>query len=187
MTLNEKSKGQGHRERSQLRRYHQCLFPCKVLSLYWIMWQRTNLNAEVNQMLTDGRTDGRTDGHHQSISRNCFAIRPKTIWPSVQKAFKILPAFCFKNFYSDLLSKSFQTFSSDSLSKIFQRFAFKNFQAICFQNFVCKLFSFIKAFKIFQWFAFKMLSIFSSDKLLKFFQRFAFKILNAPRWRKFWS
>ena len=28
-------------------------------------------------MLTTGRTDGRTDGHHQSISRNCFAIRPK--------------------------------------------------------------------------------------------------------------
>ena len=27
---------------------------------------------------TDGQTDGRTDGHHQSISRNCFAIRPKT-------------------------------------------------------------------------------------------------------------
>ena len=22
-------------------------------------------------------TDGRTDGHHQSISRNCFAIQPK--------------------------------------------------------------------------------------------------------------
>ena len=34
-------------------------------------------------MLTDGRTDrqtdGRTDGHHQSISRNCFAIRPKIV------------------------------------------------------------------------------------------------------------
>ena len=32
-------------------------------------------------MLTDGRTDGQTDGrtdkHHQSISRNCFAIPPK--------------------------------------------------------------------------------------------------------------
>ena len=31
-------------------------------------------------MLTDGRTDRRMDrrtvGHHQSISRNCFAIRP---------------------------------------------------------------------------------------------------------------
>ena len=84
MTLNRKSQGQGHRERSQLRRSHQGLFPCKVSSLYWLMWPRTNLNAEVNQMLTDGRTDrrtdrqtdGRTDGHHQSISRNCFAIRP---------------------------------------------------------------------------------------------------------------
>ena len=29
-------------------------------------------------MLTDGQTDGRTDGLHQSICRNCFAIRPKT-------------------------------------------------------------------------------------------------------------
>ena len=37
------------------------------------------LNGKVNQMLTDGRTDRRTDGHHQSISRTCFAIRPKSI------------------------------------------------------------------------------------------------------------
>ena len=43
-------------------------------------------------MLTDGRTDrqtdrqtdGQTDGHHQSISRNCFAIRPKNL-PHNQK------------------------------------------------------------------------------------------------------
>ena len=35
-----------------------------------------NLNEKVNQMLTDEQTDGQTDGHHQSISRNCFAIRP---------------------------------------------------------------------------------------------------------------
>ena len=27
---------------------------------------------------TDGRTDRRTDGHYQSISRNCFAIWPKS-------------------------------------------------------------------------------------------------------------
>ena len=88
MTLNRKSEGQGHRERSQIRRSHQGLFPCKVSSLYWLMQPRTNLNAEVNQNVdrqtdgqtdgqTDRQTDGRTDGHHQSISRNCFAIRPK--------------------------------------------------------------------------------------------------------------
>ena len=29
---------------------------------------------------TDRQTDGRTDGHHQSISRNCFAIRPKMFY-----------------------------------------------------------------------------------------------------------
>ena len=49
MTLNRKSEGQGHRERSQFRRSHQGLFPCKVSSLYWLMRPRTNLNAEVNQ------------------------------------------------------------------------------------------------------------------------------------------
>ena len=76
MTLNRKSQGQGHRERSQLRRSHQGLFPCKVSSLYWLMWPRTNLNAEVNQNV-DGQTDGRTDRHHQSISWNCFTIQPK--------------------------------------------------------------------------------------------------------------
>ena len=110
------------------------------------------------------------------FSRKCRGIRPrrnaaiaKTIWPSVQKAFKILPAFCFQKFSSDLLSKSFQKFSSDSLSKIFQRFAFKNFPAICFQNFASSL-AFKKLSKIFQRFAFK--------KLSKFFQRLAFK--NFP-------
>ena len=61
MTLNRKSQGQGHSERSQLRRSHQGLFPCKVSSLYWLMWPRTNLNAEVNQKLTDRQTDGQTD------------------------------------------------------------------------------------------------------------------------------
>ena len=74
VTLNRKSQGQGHRERLQLRRFHQGLFPCEVSSLYWLMWPRTNLNAEVNQ-----NVDGQTDRHHQSISRNCFAIRPKTL------------------------------------------------------------------------------------------------------------
>ena len=49
LTLNRKSQGQGNRERSQFRRSHQGLFPCKVLSLYWLMWLRTNLNAKVNQ------------------------------------------------------------------------------------------------------------------------------------------
>ena len=34
VTLNRKSKGQGNRERSQFRRSHQGLFPCKVSSLY---------------------------------------------------------------------------------------------------------------------------------------------------------
>ena len=54
----------------------------------------------------------------------------------------------FQKFSSDLLSKSFQTFSSDLLSKIFQRFAFKNFPAICFQNFASSL-AFKKLSKIF--------------------------------------
>ena len=34
VTLNRKSQGQGHRERSQFGRSHQGLFPCKVSSLY---------------------------------------------------------------------------------------------------------------------------------------------------------
>ena len=51
------------------------------------MWPRTNLNAENNQTgkRTDTQTDGRTDWHHQSISRNCFAIRPKIDGPPMQK------------------------------------------------------------------------------------------------------
>ena len=49
VTLNRKSEGQGHRERSQFRRSHKGLFPCKVSSLYWLMPPRTNLNAKVNQ------------------------------------------------------------------------------------------------------------------------------------------
>ena len=76
MTLNRKSEGQGHRERSQFTRSRQGIFPCKVFSLYWLMWPRTNLNTEVNKNI-----DRQMDGHHQSISRNCFAIRPKTLCP----------------------------------------------------------------------------------------------------------
>ena len=49
MTLNRNRQGQGHRERSQLRRSHQGLIPCQVSSLYSLMWLRTNLNAKVNQ------------------------------------------------------------------------------------------------------------------------------------------
>ena len=101
------------------------------------------------------------------FSRKCRGIRQRrtaaiarTLWPSVQKAFKILPAFCFQKFSSDLLSKSFQTFSSDLLSKIFQRFAFKIFPAISFQ----------KAFKIFPAISFQK---FSSDWLSKSFQNFS--------------
>ena len=94
------------------------------------------------------------------FSRKCRGIRPrrtaalaKTIWPSVQKAFKNFsaiyfqkafknfPAISFLKFSSDLLSKfcqlfSFQNFSSDLLLKSFQ-----NFPAISFQNFSSDLLS----------------------------------------------
>ena len=60
MTLNRKSEGHGHRERLQLRRSHQGLFPCKVSSLYWLMWPRTNLNTKVNQ-----NVDRRTSSIHK--------------------------------------------------------------------------------------------------------------------------
>ena len=126
MTLNRKSEGQGHRERSQFRRSHQGLFPCKVSSLYWLMWPRTNLNAEVNQNVdtqtdrqtdrqTDGRTDRRTSSihkpeslcnpaknggyifhYHQSISRNCFAIRPKMVDTSKWKSLFIFACLQFQ-------------------------------------------------------------------------------------------
>ena len=108
------------------------------------------------------------------FSRKCRGIRPrrtaaKTIWPSVQKAFKILPAFCFQKLSSDLLSKSFQN--------IFQRFAFKIFSAIYLQKFssdllskFCQLFSFQKAFKKFPAISFQK---FSSDLLSKSFQKFS--------------
>ena len=53
------------------------------------MRPRTNLNAKVNQnylVTLNGRTvDRQTDGHHQSISRNCFAIRPKTRCPQTSQ------------------------------------------------------------------------------------------------------
>ena len=98
------------------------------------------------------------------FSRKCRGIRPrrtsaidKTIWPSVQKAFKFLPAFCFQKFSSDLLSKK--------LSKIFQRFAFIFFPAICFQKFSSDLLS-----KFCQLLSFQK---FSSDLLSKSFQNFS--------------
>ena len=79
VTLNRKSEGQGHRERSQFRRSHQGLFPCKVSSLYWLMWPRTNLNAEVNQNVdrqTDGRTEGQTDRRTSSIHKPELLCNP---------------------------------------------------------------------------------------------------------------
>ena len=36
------------------------------------------------------QTYGRTDGHHPSISRNCFAIRPKTLMQRLTRLTKIL-------------------------------------------------------------------------------------------------
>ena len=76
MTLHRKNQGQGHRERSQLRRSHQGLFPCKASSRYWWIWPRTNLNTEVNQMLTDGQTDGRTDRRTSSIHKPELLCNP---------------------------------------------------------------------------------------------------------------
>ena len=79
MTLNRKSEGQGHRERSQFRRSHQGLFPCKVSSLYWLMQPRTNLNTEVNQNVdrqTDGRTEGQTDRRTSSIHKPELLCNP---------------------------------------------------------------------------------------------------------------
>ena len=116
MTLNRKSQGQGHMERSQLRRSHQGLFPFKVWSLYWLMWPRTNLNAEVNQNV-DRQTDRWTDRHHQSISRNGFAIRPKRSnnqkprWPSLLMDWS-KTQICLRS-YDDLLNQ--QTLSTIAL------------------------------------------------------------------------
>ena len=79
MTLNRKSQGQDHNERSQLRRSHQGLFSCKVSSLYWLMWPRKNLNAEVNQNVdgrTDGQTDRRTDRRTSSIHKPELLCHP---------------------------------------------------------------------------------------------------------------
>ena len=70
-----KSEGQGHRERSQFRRSQQGLFPCKVSRLYWLMWPRTNLNAEVNQNV-DRRTDGQTDRGISSFHKPEFLCNP---------------------------------------------------------------------------------------------------------------
>ena len=46
--VNKKSQGQGHRERSKIRRSHYGLHPCMASSLYWFMWLRINFQAEVN-------------------------------------------------------------------------------------------------------------------------------------------
>ena len=75
MTLNRKSQGQGHRERLQFGRSHQGLFPCKVSSLYWLMWLRMNLNAEVNQNV-DRRTDRQTDRQTSSIHKPELLCNP---------------------------------------------------------------------------------------------------------------
>ena len=75
MTLNRKSEGHGHRDRSQFRKSHQGLFPCKVSSLYWLMWPRRNLNTKVNQNV-DRRTDGRTDRPTSSIYKPELLCNP---------------------------------------------------------------------------------------------------------------
>ena len=53
VALNMKSQGQGNKEWSQIRRYMYNpdlpVLPCKISSLYSLIWQRTNWNAKVNQ------------------------------------------------------------------------------------------------------------------------------------------
>ena len=117
----------------------------------------------------------------QRNSSEAYRSHCKNIWPSVQKAFKILPAFCFQKFSSDLLSKSFLTFSSDSLSKIFQRFAFKNFPAICFQNFASSL-AFKKLSKVCQRLAFKNLPAICFQKAFKIFPAISFQNFFPAIW-----
>ena len=84
MTLNRKSEGHGHRERSQFRRSHQGLFPYKVSSLYWLMRPRTNLNAKVNQNV-DRQTDGRTDRRTSSIHKPELLCNPAKNWPLLRQ------------------------------------------------------------------------------------------------------
>ena len=79
VTLNRKSEGQGHRERSQFRRSHQGLFPCKVSSLYWLMRPRTNLNAEVNQnysVTLNRKSEGQGHGERSKFRRSQQGIFP---------------------------------------------------------------------------------------------------------------
>ena len=81
VTLNRKSKGQGHRERLETGRSYQGLFPCKVSSLYWLMWPTTNLNTEVNQNV-DRQTDWRTDRRTSSIHKpELLCNLAKKLWP----------------------------------------------------------------------------------------------------------
>ena len=50
ITFNRKSQGQSHRERLQIWISHPSLYPCRYRICYSLMWPRTNLNTEVNQI-----------------------------------------------------------------------------------------------------------------------------------------
>ena len=76
VTLNRKSEGQGHRERSQFRRSHQGLFPCKVSILYCLMRPRTNLNVKVNQnyqVTLNRKSEGQ--GHMEKVAVQEISLR----------------------------------------------------------------------------------------------------------------
>ena len=86
VTLNRKSEGQGHRERSQFRRSHQSLFPCKVSSLYWLMWPRTNLNAKVNQnyqVTLNRKSEGQGHRERSQFRRSHQGLFPCKVSKSV--------------------------------------------------------------------------------------------------------
>ena len=115
VTLNRKSQGQGHRERLQLRRSHQVLFPCKVSSLYWLMWPRINLNAEVNQNV-DRRTDRQTDGQTSSIHK------PELLLQSGQKLWNEMKGLATRNTdaqYENPITSSLKVMSK---VKVFQNY-----------------------------------------------------------------
>ena len=60
-------------------------------------------------MLTDGWTDGQTDRHHQSISRNCFAIRPtKRVCVQVHKNFSHLIIHPTNRYEADFLTCAYE-------------------------------------------------------------------------------
>ena len=101
----------------------------------------------------------------------------KTIWPSVQKAFKILPAFAFKSFPAICFQKAFKRFPAIYFQKFSSDLLSKNFLAICFQNFACSL-------------AFKSFQKFSRDLLSKSFQNFpaiSFQKFSSDLLSKFWT